>query len=44
MGRFAAGTLNANTIFIQRLDLNEILLKFLFVSNNVLSASVVVFS
>lgn len=29
MGRFAAGTPNANTIFIQGVDLNEILLKLI---------------
>lgn len=32
MGRFAVGTLSANMTFIQTLDLNKILLKFLFIS------------
>lgn len=43
MGRFAAGTLNANGIFFWRFDLNEIRLKFLFILKNVLSVFVVFF-
>ena len=39
IGRFTAGIHSANITIIQRLGLNEILLKFLFISKNVSNAS-----